>query len=180
MNTKICPNCQRDLPSTSDFFWVRTGTQLLYSWCKDCNREKARLRQAARRKSETEKTKLLEEKARYAQSEKGRLAKQKQSETDNHKRRSRLIAAPYLWTMAHWAQAKEEWGHACAYCGGTTALLTQDHFIPLSHPACPGTLPKNMVPACQSCNSSKGALMPEDWHTDKQRIAQIADWLATR
>ena len=52
----------------------------------------------------------------------------------------------------------------CAYCG-STGVLAQDHFIPISNPDCPGTIPGNIVPACTKCNSSKCGNHPDRWCT---------------
>lgn len=58
-------------------------------------------------------------------------------------------------TSEQWQAIKEQYGFRCAYCGKRPERLTQDHIIPLSkgghHTA------TNVVPACQSCNSRKGA-----------------------
>jgi hypothetical protein len=51
----------------------------------------------------------------------------------------------------------------CFYCEAERAL-TIDHYIPTGRG---GTSdPRNLVPACEECNSMKGDLMPEDffWH----------------
>lgn len=58
-------------------------------------------------------------------------------------------------TAAEWGEIKAAWDRRCAYCGERTEVLTQDHVIPVSrggdHTA------SNIVPACQPCNSKKGA-----------------------
>lgn len=48
---------------------------------------------------------------------------------------------------------------ACAYCGARPERMTIDHVIPL----CQGgnNEPRNLVPACVSCNSRKGGRTPE-------------------
>lgn len=60
-------------------------------------------------------------------------------------------------TETQWLAIKVAYRHRCAYCGEKKPL-TQDHVIPVSkggaHTA------SNIVPACQSCNSSKGARLP--------------------
>lgn len=58
-------------------------------------------------------------------------------------------------TAAQWSEIKAAYGHRCAYCHKKSQRLTQDHVVPLSrgghHTA------SNVVPACKSCNSRKGA-----------------------
>lgn len=71
------------------------------------------------------------------------------------RRRARLAgAAVVTLTADEWAMIQAAYDHRCAYCGVRPDVLTQDHIRPLSkggtHEA------SNVVPACQSCNSSKG------------------------
>lgn len=77
----------------------------------------------------------------------------------NRARRAALKGAPVRdFTAEQWEQMQARHGHRCAYCGKQPAHLTQDHIIPLSkggsHTAA------NIVPACRSCNSRKGARGP--------------------
>lgn len=51
-------------------------------------------------------------------------------------------------------------GHACFYCG-SPMNLTLDHVVPQSRGGSHD--PENLVTACRSCNSSKGAKTPEEW-----------------
>lgn len=97
-----------------------------------------------------------------------------------HKRRQRYRDMQWDWTPALWELAKAEWDNSCAYCGTKTEKLTQDHFIPISDPACPGTVPHNMVPACNSCNGRKSNKLPDEWVSDKDRLLAITNWLATK
>lgn len=50
----------------------------------------------------------------------------------------------------------------CVYCR-TQIADTLDHILPKSQGG--RHLPENLVPACASCNSSKGAKTPEQWIT---------------
>lgn len=54
---------------------------------------------------------------------------------------------------------QEWWGGRCAYCG--RSATTYDHVFPVS--AGGQTRRSNIVPACVSCNSSKGARDPWPW-----------------
>jgi 5-methylcytosine-specific restriction endonuclease McrA len=61
-------------------------------------------------------------------------------------------------TAAQWEEIKAAYGHRCVYCGRTMQRLTKDHIVPLAKG---GTHTfSNIVPACQSCNSKKGAGAP--------------------
>ena len=178
--TKTCTRCETEKPATTEFFaerkdkYSRSG---LTSWCRDCLRERARLKQAERRSDPIERQKLLEEKRRYARSEKGREWKRRTSETDNHQRRQRLLSAKWDWTTEDWAATKQAWEHKCAYCGTITKGLHQDHFIPLAHPECTGPHPGNIIPACRICNLKKGHLHPKDY-LKPDDYARIAEWLS--
>ena len=178
--TKVCSRCKETYPNSLEWFGPRKAATPyqcnLASWCKVCMRQVAKARQTARRHDPIERLKLLAEKARYAQSEKGRAWTRKHAVTTNARRRARLTSTPLQWGVYEWERCQQDWHHRCAYCG-VTAALAQDHFIPLTDPRCPGTLPGNIVPACQPCNSSKGTRAPQDWCRDKHRLKQITDYL---
>lgn len=76
----------------------------------------------------------------------------------NRLRRARKLGATGSITPDQWGSIKAAYAYRCAYCGDKPRKLTQDHVIPLvlggSH------APANIVPACRSCNSSKGARQP--------------------
>ena len=54
-----------------------------------------------------------------------------------------------------WEHLKVLFGHRCAYCERRMERLTQDHVIPISKGG--RHFSGNIVPACLSCNSRKGA-----------------------
>lgn len=56
-------------------------------------------------------------------------------------------------TPEQWQSLLEAWG-ACAYCGATSASLQRDTVLAISRGGS-YTL-ANVVPACRSCNASKG------------------------
>jgi 5-methylcytosine-specific restriction endonuclease McrA len=56
-------------------------------------------------------------------------------------------------TEEEWASIQQAYSYRCAYCGEHKPL-TQDHVIPVSRGGQYTAL--NIVPACRSCNSSKG------------------------
>ena len=79
--------------------------------------------------------------------------------------------------------SKQDWEYAMAYFHGCCAVCgrqlndlfgdhtaAMDHWIPLSSPDCPGTIPENIVPLCHGlngCNNSKGAKDPYQWVLEK-------------
>lgn len=74
------------------------------------------------------------------------------------RRRARLRGLPDTLTLEQWNEIKESFGHRCAYCG-EAGPLEQEHVTPLSKGG--GTTNDNIVPACRSCNSKKGANLVE-------------------
>ncbi len=181
---RVCTRCQIVRARTLEHFQrnsrMRDGMD---SYCRECVREIARNRQRERRADPVERVKLLEEKRRYAASAKGRESKRLQSEIDNHRRQERTSRHPFSWSAKDWRKIKIFWGDRCAYCdmpedvNHRKGRLTQDHFLPVSWPACPGTQPSNIVPACISCNASKCDKDPYEWHADSARIDWILSWI---
>lgn len=81
-----------------------------------------------------------------------------------------------------WKETLIFFAGACAYCGGTPRKgqrLTRDHLDPVSLGG--RTVQSNIVPACQSCNSSKGAEDFRDWFMkqpffSQERLNRIFLW----
>lgn len=75
-----------------------------------------------------------------------------------YRRRVTLENVECSLTSEQWQAIKIAYRNRCAYCG-LRKKLTMDHVIPISkggeHTA------SNIVPACQSCNSSKNARLPQ-------------------
>jgi ribosomal protein L37AE/L43A len=80
---------------------------------------------------------------------------------------------PHPFTHHDWERALDYWGNRCAICGRPRGLwhtLAQDHWVPLTHVACPGTTADNILPLCHGeggCNNSKGKKEPELWLKEK-------------
>jgi 5-methylcytosine-specific restriction endonuclease McrA len=83
-----------------------------------------------------------------------------------------------------WRRILAAFGHRCAYCGGEGDPLEQEHVIAISLGG--HDLLSNLVPACESCNSSKHASELDDWLKRKgkrferearERIARAASKL---
>jgi 5-methylcytosine-specific restriction endonuclease McrA len=60
----------------------------------------------------------------------------------------------------------EQFEHRCAYCAAPAT--TWDHVVPVSNGG--QTRPGNIVPACRSCNSSKGARNVAEWLRARGRV----------
>ena len=95
------------------------------------------------------------------------------------RKRARKKGLPDTFTEADALFVREYWQYACAVCGREEGLfhrLEYDHWIPISSPACPGTIPGNMLLLCgvkrgasghPCCNTSKRAKDPIIWLTEK-------------
>lgn len=86
------------------------------------------------------------------------IAKEKSKAYHNNRRILKLTNGTGL-SVEQWKTILEKYNFRCAYCGilgkdTKQKYLTQDHVISLNK----GGLhsPENIVPACVSCNSSKG------------------------
>jgi len=95
------------------------------------------------------------------------------------KRRTLLKNLPSTLTPIDWNKCKEYFNFECAYCG-KKEKLTLDHYIPVSKNG--GLSINNSIPACRSCNSSKGAKLAGEWFHkqsfySKTREQVIIDYL---
>ena len=71
------------------------------------------------------------------------------------RRRCRERVAGGSFTDAEWQAKLKEYAYTCAYCHRPTKRLTVDHVVPISRGG--RNEISNIVPACRSCNSRKGA-----------------------
>lgn len=72
----------------------------------------------------------------------------------NQSRRARLLGAVGNFNKTEWSLMLSLYEGKCAYCHDDSKTMTQDHIIPLSKGG--SHTWSNIVPACKSCNSSKG------------------------
>jgi len=94
-------------------------------------------------------------------------------------RRARKRELPSTLTTEQWETIKQYFNDKCAYCGESKPL-TVEHFVPVSKLGELST--NNILPACSSCNSSKGAKdfrvwYPEFKHYSKLREQEILKYL---
>lgn len=82
-------------------------------------------------------------------------------------RRARKLALPSDLTAAEWAGILAEFEGLCAYCG-TDGPMTMDHVVPLSRGG--HHVAGNVVPACRSCNSAKGALTAGEFLARRAKV----------
>lgn len=91
-------------------------------------------------------------------------ANPKRRQLNYQKRRSLEKHLPATLTLKQWTTAMNHFNNCCAYCG-KEEKLTQDHFVPLSKSG--EYSESNIIPACQSCNSSKGVSPFSVWYPGK-------------
>ncbi len=91
-----------------------------------------------------------------------------------HRRLARKRKLPNTLTTQEWEHALSYFDGCCAVCerplNGLFHTAAADHWIPLSNPNCPGTIPTNVVPLCHGmdgCNNSKHDRDPEEWLVEK-------------
>jgi hypothetical protein len=92
--------------------------------------------------------------------------------------RMRDRGLPNHFTRDHELFMLDYWQDHCAVCGATANFwrrIAWDHWIPISNPACPGTVPSCILPLCharkgattvpgaRACNNSKGKKDPVTW-----------------
>ncbi len=108
--------------------------------------------------------------------------KTKKKHTDfigGQKRRGEAL--PEL-THQEWKEVLIFFHGECAYCGATprkNQRMTRDHLVAIS--AGGKTVQSNIIPACGSCNSSKGADDFRDWFMrqaffSQERLNKIFKW----
>lgn len=90
----------------------------------------------------------------------------------NHKRLSRKRNLPNMFTKTDWKRCLEWFENRCAVCEQVTKL-TLDHWIPLSAPNCPGTIPSNVVSLCGSCNFSKQNKDARNWLQERFEAEKV-------
>jgi 5-methylcytosine-specific restriction endonuclease McrA len=76
---------------------------------------------------------------------------------DKRARRALHAGAPTALTANQWMAITARYAERCYWCRERRPL-TQDHLVPLSRGGTHDAF--NVVPACRSCNSSKGARRP--------------------
>ena len=71
--------------------------------------------------------------------------------------------------MKEWIAVLEFFNHECAYCGSKEGL-EQEHIIPIDKGG--KYVIGNIVPACRSCNASKGAKDFKEWYSKSDAFNQ--------
>lgn len=124
------------------------------------------------------------------QAQKWKVANPDRVRISGERRRARERNLPRQFTFMDWQRALEYFDYRCAICRRSAdfwTLLVADHWIPLSSPICPGTVPQNMIPLCHArpdspagqpcCNNSKSNKSPEAWLIEKYGELEAAEIL---
>lgn len=171
-----CSKCRTWQPEGAENFPVIKRADGVYwdSNCRSCRRKHARERMQERRADPVEAQQVRDERTRHRNSPQGRAWRSQRYVIDNAAHRQRHTGAPCTLTPAQWARICELLGYCCAYCGNQAerkrrpggTWLEIDHIIPVCAEGFPGTIFGNVIPACCSCNRSKGRRSVEQWRPE--------------
>lgn len=172
MTCALCKSKKR----RSGFYRSRPSGNGLYSYCKTCCKKIDKKRNASRKRSAWRKAHYQKNKKAVSRYQKAwskawrkknhayvlskerkyyRLSPKRRAlcrEKDRRRRHRWYGTSVVDFTINQWNKIKRICRYRCVYCG-KKKKLTQDHVIPLSKKGNHTAL--NIVPACQSCNSSK-------------------------
>lgn len=183
--TKVCSRCKIEKPAGA--FAKRNDRKIgLTAWCKQCRKEyreanKERFLEYGRqyyhshkeqnyahslRYRQIYKERYREHERKYYRSEAGKEARLRKV----HNRRARKAQAENTLTLTLQELVKLQNGK-CYYCHQKFTKNIKpslDHIVPIKLGG--GNTNDNVVAACKSCNSSKGAKTPEDF---AQKIGRL-------
>lgn len=170
MERKVCTKCKREL-TFNNFDKAKNGKNGLKAECKECKKQYYEdNKEILTEKKKQYRQEHLEQSKQYCRENKETLAeylKQYQKEhleeyrVRNQRRNARKRLLPSSLTIQQWEEIKEHFNNECAYCGKELPLA-QEHVIPLSKGG--EYTHNNIICACGSCNSSKGAKLLNDWY----------------
>ncbi len=211
---KKCSKCGEEKPATVEYFSrdKRNPDELRYA-CKSCQIEynkrhrsespvkyqaKKREQNKHYQKSNPEKVKHLRKRWKKENPEKVKAYHRRYAEKHPEKlaetlrrRRSKKANIPCSFTSEDESSALRYFNGCCAVCGRPLRDLfgehypAMDHWIPVSSPDCPGTIPTNMVPLCHGidgCNNKKSNADPVEWikkQYSKQAAHKILDRISS-
>jgi hypothetical protein len=192
---KICTKCKRELEANTDnFIKAKYGKYGLTSICKDCaklyyeeNRDVILEKTIKRQRKNAEKKSEYDREYRQKNIDKKRAYEKLYAKNNiekfievarkrRHKERRLLVT----FTPEQWEECLLHFNNECAYCGKTNCKLEKEHFIPIGND---GSYTRdNIIPACKSCNCSKGPKPFEVWYPRQpfyspEREKKILDYL---
>ena len=143
-NMKRCGSCKEVLPT--QLFPRRKDSNVPFkSRCKPCYNTARREKLALKR--------LIDPTFREIEKSKRKL------QSDRYY--DRLRDLPTSWSIKDKLHMLDYFKGKCVYCK-EAPFTDRDHYIPVSNPSCPGTIPTNIVPACSPCNTAKSGHSPFD------------------
>jgi 5-methylcytosine-specific restriction endonuclease McrA len=154
MITKVCTKCGVEKPLDS-FVTERRTKSGRGARCRAC--QYLAVKDWDRRHPE--------KRAEYLRRE--RQVRPERTRQYNRQRWARRANAGGVIRDADWRRLVDRFGGRCAYC--ERPATSQDHVVPLSRGG-RHTI-GNVVPACGSCNSSKGSLLLVEWRSRQIREA---------
>lgn len=201
---KVCTKCKVEQPETNFSKDHHTADGLQYT-CKYCakayaedhkeqrnkynkqyrvgHNEESRVYYKAHKEAKLQQSKLWFENNKDATRKTHatwRKAHPEVTRVYNQSRRAKKAELDSTLTTAQWKHILNEFNNTCAYCGAGDKKLHQEHFISVT--AGGEYTHDNIIPACQSCNSSKGNKDFFIWYKtsncfDKQREKKIMRFL---
>lgn len=92
-----------------------------------------------------------------------------QHRMNEQKRNATKRKLPATLSQEQWEGMNVLYNNSCAYCGQQSCSLVQEHILPIAQGG--GYTANNIVPACKSCNSKKGARTPNQARMSLRLIA---------
>ena len=189
-----CFDCKKVLPATREFFHGGGKAMGLSCRCKECTKPissaKSKKRWAENKESQSANYRKWRLKNQHIRTAKRRAERARDPQkfrdkeacyrsrnpeygkAKENRRRAKQVKASGFFTDEQWQARLDYHGNSCAYCNSTEDL-TIDHMIPLSRGG--SQWASNLVPACRSCNSTKGDKTPIEFadYTFKQLQAML-------
>ena len=189
-NSKRCGRCG-ETKSRNEFYWNARAVDARSHTCKACDAERSKVHYeqnrerivaerrayrlahpeaiaiASRKHYIKHKSEIQSAVRRYVDANRARVYERNRT---GHNRR-RAASAFSDVTVDTWSALADAWEGMCAYCGTKPERLTQDHIRPIVRGGL--HLMSNLLPACPSCNSSKGTKMLFEW-SRYQRLVREA------
>lgn len=177
---KRCTKCGEYLPESLEFFAKsKRGLHGLKSYCKGCASRYFQEYYAAnvewfRERSRQWGINNPDQKRKIIRQ--WRVANPQRVREHKQRRAALQRSLPATFTPEQWLKCLEYWHHRCAYCGAQQSfwhIIEQEHYLSMTAGGEYTVL--NIIPACKSCNASKGNRPAEEWipWKFKRRAARI-------